>query len=120
MPTLHDTQEQFLAAVLGRDPEAAAPWPRLRLAVYPFNARVNFAGALAASFPRLPSPLGHDECPTPPLFSRAPHERFGRPVTGPAPPSKNPRTPRPTTWRAPRATGTATETDHLGPRKTPG
>ena len=61
MPALRETQEQFLAAVLGRDPRAAAPWPRRRLAVYRMNARENFSGALEAAFPLLHGLMGHEE-----------------------------------------------------------
>jgi hypothetical protein len=61
VPALLETQERFLAAVLGRDPGAAAPWPRRRLSVYRVNARENFAGALEAAFPLLHGLMGHDE-----------------------------------------------------------
>lgn len=61
MSALRETQRQFLAAVLGREAHAAAPWPRRRLAVYRVNARENFAGALAAAFPLLHGLMGDAE-----------------------------------------------------------
>lgn len=61
MPVLHDSQADFLAAVLGRDPAHAEQWPRRRLAVYRSNARENFAAALEAAFPLLHGLMGHDE-----------------------------------------------------------
>lgn len=61
MPVLRDSQADFLAAVLGRDPEHAAKWPGRRLAVYRSNARENFAAALEAAFPLLCGLMGHAE-----------------------------------------------------------
>lgn len=61
MPALHDSQVDFLGAVLGRDPAHAERWPRRRLAVYRSNARENFAAALEAAFPLLHGLMGHDE-----------------------------------------------------------
>ncbi|MCL4780422.1 MAG: putative DNA-binding domain-containing protein [Gammaproteobacteria bacterium] len=61
MRALHEAQADFLAAVLGRDPAHAAPWPQRRLAVYRTNARENFLAALEAAFPLLQVLMGHDE-----------------------------------------------------------
>ena len=61
MRALRETQADFLAAVLGRDPAHAARWPRRGLAVYRTNARENFAAALEAAFPLLHGLMGHDE-----------------------------------------------------------
>ena len=61
MPALHDSQADFLAAVLGRDPAHASQWPRRRLLVYRINAREHFAAALEAAFPLLHGLMGHEE-----------------------------------------------------------
>ncbi|MDQ1303945.1 MAG: hypothetical protein QG595_1928, partial [Pseudomonadota bacterium] len=61
MRALRETQADFLAAVLGRDPAHAARWPYRGLAVYRTNARENFAAALEAAFPLLHGLMGHDE-----------------------------------------------------------
>jgi hypothetical protein len=61
MRTLRDSQTNFLAAVLGRDPEHTAKWPLHRLTVYRNNARENFAAALESAFPLLHALMGHDE-----------------------------------------------------------
>ncbi len=61
MPSLHETQSAFLAAVLGRTPPDATPWSRRRLGIYRVNARENFAAALEAAFPLLAGLMGTAE-----------------------------------------------------------